>query len=992
MPGMANAGPRTLAELRALPLGEQSLLLLARLAVVSQMNGASGLHKGNLLLPGDSSGLAVGYDEREKSEVIRHLLGLPWTTLVNRGFLVDPEGNGFYSLTDEGREAARNLSSGIRNLAPSALPHGVDFSVLLKWVIAHPNEPFDPNLVVGTMHTTDWEWQAVLEQMETLRKRGYITKLKQDGSGGSTYWNITTAGEAYLHALENAENAAATDEPPNIAMMPPAETAGQPANNTASRVSADLPEAELPLFSSDDLSIDLASISDAPTTDDNLGFGPYVTAIAKFLLSTHTSGPLTLSIEGEWGSGKSSFMKQLDRVLAAPPTALTTEERRPPVTRTFWFNAWRQDKQEAVWAAFALAFSRELRSKAQNKWKASICLAYQRFRANPDLSGAALALLKSTTWVAGGVLCFAALRTLGASRLKWVFSSTAAVATLVQVVKYIREMVGSPFETHISNYLRGPDYGQRVAFVEQFHDDFKRMLNAYAQGVDKIFVFIDDVDRCEVPKAAELMQAFNLLIGDDNRLVFVIGMDREMVAAGIAAKYKDLAPFLYGNEEAKCVGYGFSFLEKFIQIPFQIPVPNVQRLGKFFEKLSISTDSSAASDSLPPPMNATIATKRPGDAMAADSPPSTAKNRVERDLEFAGDSARVRGVAGMVAATVQRSPRKLKQFMNVFRLKAHIANQLGLFDDDNDGKQQLTFEQLGKFVAVSLSWPRLIADLSANPWLLATLEEAACEVLRKTSSKSGANDGAVEKTQMEAAQTKSAWEKIPQLMALLQYGCVPNSARPTWPQKASRYSFQDVDLIPMIEISPQLVIEPRKKAAPPSVPAKATSDEVPASESNSELTDTRKRFSNRTILWVDDRPEMIQEIVDNLEDEGATIELALTTKDGLNRFRNMPVRPLAIITDLHRVEDGEDLPLAGIDFIRQVEVDDPAIPIIIFTSARGINRAKEHASDLQVYGATASTTELLGLLDELMGGKSRPSGTAEERPPLSFGTSSSSLA
>ena len=53
-------------------------------------------------------------------------------------------------------------------------------------------------------------------------------------------------------------------------------------------------------------------ISDQSTGDDSLGFEPYVTAIAKFLLNEETKPPLTLSIEGEWGSGKSSFMKQLD--------------------------------------------------------------------------------------------------------------------------------------------------------------------------------------------------------------------------------------------------------------------------------------------------------------------------------------------------------------------------------------------------------------------------------------------------------------------------------------------------------------------------------------------------------------------------------------------------------------------------------------------------------------------------------------------------------
>ena len=54
------------------------------------------------------------------------------------------------------------------------------------------------------------------------------------------------------------------------------------------------------------------SVGDQAANVDALGFEPYVIAIAEFLVNPETKPPLTLSIEGEWGSGKSSFMKQLD--------------------------------------------------------------------------------------------------------------------------------------------------------------------------------------------------------------------------------------------------------------------------------------------------------------------------------------------------------------------------------------------------------------------------------------------------------------------------------------------------------------------------------------------------------------------------------------------------------------------------------------------------------------------------------------------------------
>ncbi|HEY2470247.1 MAG TPA: P-loop NTPase fold protein [Terracidiphilus sp.] len=120
-------------------------------------------------------------------------------------------------------------------------------------------------------------------------------------------------------------------------------------------------------------------VSDTSTSRDKLGFQPYVDAVAAFLIHPDTRPPLTLSIEGEWGMGKSSFMRQLQAELDKPQDpqpktnlgrALFASRRRlapalhirPRRQRlTFWFNAWRHDSRDAMWATFALSITRNLR-------------------------------------------------------------------------------------------------------------------------------------------------------------------------------------------------------------------------------------------------------------------------------------------------------------------------------------------------------------------------------------------------------------------------------------------------------------------------------------------------------------------------------------------------------------------------------------------------------------------------------------------------------
>ena len=61
-----------------------------------------------------------------------------------------------------------------------------------------------------------------------------------------------------------------------------------------------------------------AAVSDTPKTDtkdDRLEFKPYVDALYGFITAPETTTPLVISINGSWGSGKSSLMRMLKQQL-----------------------------------------------------------------------------------------------------------------------------------------------------------------------------------------------------------------------------------------------------------------------------------------------------------------------------------------------------------------------------------------------------------------------------------------------------------------------------------------------------------------------------------------------------------------------------------------------------------------------------------------------------------------------------------------------------
>jgi TIR domain len=93
----------TLELLRKLPPEEKSRLFLARLEKMGR-HDTNVLNKYNLMLPGDPYMLAHGYSDAEKQGVKEHLMGAPWFRLVNEGYLVDTNGQGFHKISVEGYE------------------------------------------------------------------------------------------------------------------------------------------------------------------------------------------------------------------------------------------------------------------------------------------------------------------------------------------------------------------------------------------------------------------------------------------------------------------------------------------------------------------------------------------------------------------------------------------------------------------------------------------------------------------------------------------------------------------------------------------------------------------------------------------------------------------------------------------------------------------------------------------------------------------------
>lgn len=81
--------------------------------------------------------------------------------------------------------------------------------------------------------------------------------------------------------------------------------------------------------------------SDSPTADDKLGFSVTTHSVVRLFKSARTKLPLTIALSGNWGKGKSSFMKQVRHELDKDDQFVT-----------LWFNVWHYQTEEHMLSSF----------------------------------------------------------------------------------------------------------------------------------------------------------------------------------------------------------------------------------------------------------------------------------------------------------------------------------------------------------------------------------------------------------------------------------------------------------------------------------------------------------------------------------------------------------------------------------------------------------------------------------------------------------------
>jgi len=206
-----------------------------------------------------------------------------------------------------------------------------------------------------------------------------------------------------------------------------------------------------------DIAINPRGLSDVPVAEDKIGFAPYVRALAWFLSHPKTKAPLTLSIEGPWGSGKSSFMRQLEKELR---TQKSSGFRRYYVR----FNAWRNDKDVSLWASFAIALISQLQAQAPLSRRISGFFRLWWKRANWHRILTLLIWVVLTSFAADHLSTSEALP----PSLKGLVSAFPWLASFIGAAIILSNILGALPALDFNSLFHDLHYEEKTAFIERF--------------------------------------------------------------------------------------------------------------------------------------------------------------------------------------------------------------------------------------------------------------------------------------------------------------------------------------------------------------------------------------------------------------------------------------------------------------------------------------------------------------------------------------------
>jgi len=423
--------------------------------------------------------------------------------------------------------------------------------------------------------------------------------------------------------------------------------------------------------------------NDKETDLDLLDF-QHLTAGLLSIINDESLLPATIGVFGDWGSGKSSLLKMAHNELEKDENILCIS-----------FNGWLFEGYDDAKAALLETIIKEISDKK---------------KLSPDAKDKVKRLLGKINWMR-------VVLTLGKYGAAYSLGGEGALtlSALPDIPELAKSIAGAfeglnvdEVQEKLENFKKEGESSQ--VNVREFHEDFAELVEL--SKIDKLVVFIDDLDRCNPETIIETLEAIRLFLYAKNT-VFILAADERLVKYAVTKKYPDI-PGLYSNISR-------DYLEKLIQFPIVVPplgrveVETYMKL-LFVSKISIAAENyenirQQALNRCPEDLfNVTLSY---ADIEKVDA---TSSKDVEEDIALS------EFLAPILSTGLDGNPRQIKRFLNTLLFRQSMANAKGITLATKvlaklmllEYLKPAFFRQLAVFQAIQNGKPEEIATVEEN--------------------------------------------------------------------------------------------------------------------------------------------------------------------------------------------------------------------------------------------------------------------------------------
>lgn len=381
--------------------------------------------------------------------------------------------------------------------------------------------------------------------------------------------------------------------------------------------------------------------ADNETTEDFLNYEIHCDLIKEYVTNPDLL-PLTIGVFGDWGSGKSSIMRMLEKKLKDDKKVLT-----------IYFNSWLFEGYEDAKVSLLENILLEL-SKKENLSEVG--------------KKKLLELLSRVDYMK---LTSDGIKKYGKNIID--IFSTGGVFTVLEAgysmikndtIEEIRKDGFNDFD----KYIKQEQDNTTKNTIKTFRRDFEELINA--TDYDSVVIFVDDLDRCMPERVIDTLEAIKLFLSVPNT-AFVIGADERIIKHSISMHlqlhtFNNNSEYLQNTQQIVT-----DYIEKLIQIPYRIPKLSPSEIESYnnllfsYSFLNREDFKKVYEDYL---------AFRKNDFYSAYSY-GHIKEKIDFDSEVILSNLinLSHNMSQMITSVLKGNPRQTKRFLNTFILRSKLA-------------------------------------------------------------------------------------------------------------------------------------------------------------------------------------------------------------------------------------------------------------------------------------------------------------------------------